>query len=294
MKKNRLFFMFAALLVAAAVMVSCQKEQVGDFEDGLVLKALTSGQHELTYVEPLCAGDEPLEFCLGYFVSSNTTPSGKVTTQPLNIQIYVSTTYDKDEEEWIDWITKFDQNQINTPGEGSQCIEHVFSEPGKYAIKYVIDGKGYSVNDVPLEVIEEIEVVNCGCEYEGNELKAELIGTPEELEGGWYRFVVKWTFTSEDGTWAKIKGGLTSGKDGVIVESVVGAKYELVGEPERNAQVEWSGTVGECDKQEITVTFKRVWDGSCDAITGDWTAKDSAENLLAESYPVSVGECPVE
>lgn len=39
MKKNPLFFMFAVLFVAAAVMVSCQKEEVVSFETGLMLKS---------------------------------------------------------------------------------------------------------------------------------------------------------------------------------------------------------------------------------------------------------------
>ncbi|MFZ5429359.1 MAG: hypothetical protein ACOZDD_03930 [Bacteroidota bacterium] len=44
MKKNRLFFMFAALLVAAAVMFSCQKEEAVSLEEGLTIKGASSSE----------------------------------------------------------------------------------------------------------------------------------------------------------------------------------------------------------------------------------------------------------
>jgi hypothetical protein len=46
MKKNRLYFMFAALFVSAAVLFSCQKEEVVSLEDGVMLKALTIANYE--------------------------------------------------------------------------------------------------------------------------------------------------------------------------------------------------------------------------------------------------------
>jgi uncharacterized protein (TIGR02145 family) len=54
MKKNRLFFMLAALFVSAAVLFSCQKEEVVSLEDGVMLKALTIANDEVGSCEDDC------------------------------------------------------------------------------------------------------------------------------------------------------------------------------------------------------------------------------------------------
>jgi hypothetical protein len=286
MKRNLFLLSAMALVITGAMFWSCQKEEMMYAEEGMLKKAsikIASGDM-LDWTGIICA-DVAHEFTLTFPQDYTGGPSP--STKTTNGQVHLKYIGDDPETIEVETDAEYWEQIGNGSGNTEFSFNYKFESAGTYDLKYkASDSKWSNVT---------VTVVNCGCNYDGNELNAELLSVSEvEDMDGWYEFVVKWTFTSEEGTWVKIKGGLTAGgKDGVIVVDVIGADtdFTFVGLPEKNAQVEWSGLVEECGEKEITVTFQRKWDGECDDITGDWTAENAAGVEIGYAAEVTAGNC---
>ena len=154
MKKNSLFFVFATLVVGVAMFVSCQKAEIVNDEDSLLLKkAQLSAQQVTDAISGVegtkCAGTE-FEICISFAQAYNGNGGTKETNGQVQLLLGDNpSTTDVVETDY--WLQIAHQNS-NT----GFCFNYTFDIAGTYSLKYKASNAQWSNATV--------EVVNCGCE----------------------------------------------------------------------------------------------------------------------------------
>lgn len=154
MKKNRLFFVLATLVVGVIMFWSCQKDNVGDIDDSLLLKkAKITAQvvpDALSWgTDPVCAGLSH-QYCIS-FPQKFTGNGGQMHTNG-QVQLLVlgdnPATLEIETEYWIEMA-----HQNSNTG---FCFDYTFAMAGNYSLRFKASNPHWSYTTV--------EVVNCGCE----------------------------------------------------------------------------------------------------------------------------------
>jgi hypothetical protein len=154
MKKNNLFFAFATLVVGVAMFVSCQKAEIVNDEDSLLLKKARLSAQQVTDaisgVEgTVCAGTQ-LQICISF--AQAYTGNGSTMQTNGQVQLFLGdnpSTTDVVETDY--WLQIAHQNS-NT----GFCFDYTFASAGTYSLRYKASNAQWSSATVT--------VVNCGCE----------------------------------------------------------------------------------------------------------------------------------
>ncbi len=159
MKKNRLFFMFAALLVSAAVMFSCQKEEAANLDQSPILKSVTI---------PSGLSFSVVEGCKDQAFTVRFNIDQDVTCGTVLIEMK-----DPDDSEWSEFFSGAPVGGIVSPTYTPTEIG-TFRFRAKYTRANLGGGNfcGVSTNWLPSATGELIEVVECctpGFTYVDNE-----------------------------------------------------------------------------------------------------------------------------
>jgi hypothetical protein len=281
MKKNRLFFMFAALFVAAAVMFSCQKEEVVNLEEGVMLKAA----YTPTACETNCIDNTTTDFWYQTGSVAGTIGAGggaAVKTISYSVHntkdaVLVVLTYTRNNGSnnptvavTVGGTTKTEQLTQGTAKTftfpttitTTPCVPVLWS-----FIETIKDGPSSLTANDTYKLIPLCPTV---CEN-------ELTTTLTECEGVKTLVV---TFTAVEAGPVVIQGGLTAGTNITSSSSnilTLDADHSSADGPSNVTR--WEGSVEACQLVTITITF-----------TGgegvdDWTAERD-DDLLDETLPI--------
>jgi hypothetical protein len=252
MKKQRLIFVFATLILSVAILFSCQKDEFSN-DAKLMLKSVSAG-HYFTYSEnPLCLGEE-----------ATVTFDNLLNNECGNSQIQMKGPSDTI---WIQVVN-------STPAAG--IITYIFTpaEEGEYQFrgKWTSTGSPDACpgDNIPwTEAYPVLTVENCGCE-------TTLEGTVE-CEG--YSRTVTYTFIPEADGYVVIQGGFTRFATNFATVECSGLT-ESENENSNAGVRSFSGMVEECQEYTITVTWDyQQWNKKGDQLMEDghvidtWSAK---------------------
>jgi len=259
--KRKLFLLCAmALVITGAMLWSCQKEELLNPEDGLLLK---KGKVEATDAElpafdlssdPVCIDDEvTVRFYVGQVVNCGKVrldmlkPSG-VSNDEWTIKVLDDV---PPVEGWVSYTL--------TPDElGNYKFRATSSEVNNKGDKCGVSISGF-------EISSNLLVIDCDCEYE---MKGKL-----ECETDGYNRKATFSFKSEVDGWAKIQGGISSGAINITTLSTTNENS--------NAGVRaWEGDITAC----VPVTIEVLWEYEKynkkgeriiedENVIGDWTVE---------------------
>jgi len=264
MRKLYFFLFLVALIIGGIIFHSCQKEEIQQTPEMKVENLLKNetGYHNFYFDQPVCV-NEVHEFCLDYFVSSVTNPSGKVNVQKINIEILLLA---EDED-----IVLLPFSHYEDAGPGTVCFTYLFDEAGEYTIRYIMGGKGYAdEEDEDLKLIVDIliTVENCNC-------PSEFLGETECGDFGDFNRKVVYAFTTELASEFKIQGGLTNFTgDDFLVEVAGGDGIEIntwIPGASSNRIISVTGGLDDCGEVEITVYWYST--NTDTYITGKWSVE---------------------
>jgi hypothetical protein len=159
MKKNRLFLALATLVVGVAMFVSCQKAEIVNDEDSLLLKKAQLSAQEVTDaisgVEgTVCAGT-PLEICISFPQAYKGNGGTMETNGQVQLEVLGDDPTTTEIVETKYWLQIAQQNS-NT----GFCFNYTFASAGTYSLRYKASNAQWSGATV--------EIVNCGCEESFN------------------------------------------------------------------------------------------------------------------------------
>jgi hypothetical protein len=283
MKKNRLFFMFAALFVSAAVLFSCQKEEVVSFEDGVMLKVATATTPDCIVDCIDLTADEVVYFPVTDQVTVQWGgKNNDNNTKVVDLRYYNTETdfviefksthspqtlYVDDVPVSVVLVDGWFQYTIELDDEWEAC------DLVEYAVQ--VDGQGSPAHFGTIGY--NLIGICSDCDLEGNTFTgvAKSCGTSRE---------VVYTFSSEEGVdYFEIQGGLTNFTGADAVVTVFGGaeivKSQWTPGNSSNRIINVKGELGECESVVITITWNSTNSGG--VITGDWTVVNAYEVELA-------------
>jgi hypothetical protein len=206
-KKTVFFIVVAAVLIAGAIYISCQKDSgitTPSEVPTLVLNA-PGGPHpsvenkDITWDEPVCVG-EPITFTLSW--------TGGDGIEEVQVQRLVGT----------DWIQIFQESQANSP----QDYLYTFDVVGTENLRYKIGSGGFS-NPVEVEVEQcgECETWQCETAYGGDSYNPT--DTPPYRQMPWWYW-----FDPSEGSTQTVWAGQTIDVGDVELVNVEGTLHIVI------------------------------------------------------------------
>jgi hypothetical protein len=281
MKKNRLFFIFATLFVAMAVMFSCQKDDISvNSENGLMLKA--------AYTENACETEcIDLDNPEYWEMEDQKTVQwggryGNDNTKIVDLIVYNTET---------DFVIKFKSTHSpqNLYIDGELILEYNGAVDTWVTHSYTLDDEWEACDLIEHEVIISGQGPEAIFEVEYNligiceDCETALTGETEcgewTIEGVVYNRKVTYTFSTEFAGSFKLQGGLTNftGEE-YIAQATVGTVDTWIPGGSSNRILRVQGDLDDCG--EVVLTVYWYSSNADEYITGDWSVELDGVKIL--------------